>query len=83
MLTMQARLTFRGPGRGAPAQPGTRAAPSAQDEGEPPVKLPFNIKVAARLFTAEAELATEEPMSAPSSLIQTDLFPRLVLRKEQ
>ena len=37
-------------------------AVAAGDEAEAGVKLPYNAKVAQRLFTADAELATDEPM---------------------
>ena len=37
----------------APAQPG------AEPEG---LKLPYSLKIAQRLFTGEASLATEEPV---------------------
>lgn len=40
-------------------QSATAAPPSAESEGP---KLPHSLKVAQRLFTGEATLATEEPV---------------------
>ncbi len=58
----------RGGGRGAGGGAGVAAAAvkaavgGGADDGD--AGLPYSAKVAARLFTANAELATEEPMCA-------------------
>ncbi len=48
-----------GYGRGGRGQGGARAV-AVGDTAE--ARLPFNYKIAQKLFTAEAELATDEPM---------------------
>lgn len=82
-LTWRGAVTRgRGGGRGGGGGPyaaaaAKGAAPFAEEvEG---VKLPFTSKVAQRLFSADAELATDEPMCARASWSLSCALPSLAL----
>lgn len=66
--SLAAACNDRGGGRAGGVAAAAVRAVAGGEEGEAGVKLPYNAKIAQRLFTADAELATEEPMCAQAPL---------------